>query len=103
MYGTIALMHAKPGHEDQLLAVSEVWWKQRVGTVDGAVSAEIRRSDSNPDQFFMIVTFSSKEQYTSNAEDPEQDAWYRQLVEHLTGEPQWFDGEIVAGYEALRL
>lgn len=101
MYGTIAIGRAKPGHEDALLEVVENWWKERVGKVDGAVSSEVRRSDSDPSQFFVIVTFRSKEQYVANANDPEQDVWYRQLAEHLTGDPQWLDGEVVAGYEAL--
>lgn len=101
MYGTLALMHARAGHEDALLAAAENWWGERVGKVDGAVSSEIRRSDADPQRFFMSVTFKSKEQYVANANDPAQDEWYRQVVEHLSEEPEWLDGEVVAAFEAL--
>ncbi|MGK2966109.1 MAG: antibiotic biosynthesis monooxygenase family protein [Tepidiformaceae bacterium] len=101
MYGTIALLRVKPGHEDALLAQSDSWWNDRVGRVDGAVSAEVRRSDADPSRFFLIVTFESKAKYVANASDPEQDAWYRGLVENLAAEPEWLDGEIIAGYVAL--
>lgn len=100
MYGTIALLHARAGHEDALLEVMENWWGERVGAVDGAVSSEVRQSDQDPSRFFMIVTFKSREQYVANANHPDQDAWYRRLVEHLTEDPQWLDGGIVAAYEA---
>jgi len=101
MYGTIAILQVRPGHEDAFLKASDTWWGERVGKVEGAVSSEVRRNDADPGRFFMIVTFKTKEQYMANANDPAQDVWYRQLVEHLVEEPQWLDGEIVAGYEAL--
>jgi len=101
MYGTIAFLRARQGHIDGLIAHGDSWWKDRVGKVDGALSAEMRQSDTDPQQFYLIVTFKTKEQYLANANDPEQDSWYQGLLEHLTEEPRWFDGETVAAYDAL--
>ena len=41
----------------------------------------------------MVAIFPDKDSYCANADDPEQDQWFRKLMEHLDGEPQWHDGE----------
>ncbi len=37
--------------------------------------------------------FESKAAYVANADDPAQDAWYRQLRTLLRADPQWEDAE----------
>jgi quinol monooxygenase YgiN len=96
MYGTIALMRPKPGQEDQLLAQFDRWWVERRPNVRGAIANTMYRNKSNPAELMVAVVFDSEENYTANADDPEQDKWYREMVQFLEGEPRWIDGEILS-------
>ncbi len=40
--------------------------------------------------------FQDKESYMANANNPAQDAWYKELRELLVADPTWDDGEYVA-------
>src|SRR3990172_6144720 len=96
MYGTVATMKVKPGEESKLTASLDRWWNERRPKVKGAISSTVYKSVENPNEYTMAVVFASKEDYIANASDPEQDRWYRELVQSLDGEPRWHDGEIVA-------
>jgi quinol monooxygenase YgiN len=96
MYGTIALMRPKPGQEDQLVAIFERWWVERRPNIQGAIASTLYRNKDNPAELMAAVVFDREENYTANADDPEQDKWYREMVQFLEGEPRWIDGEILA-------
>jgi quinol monooxygenase YgiN len=95
MYGTIALMRPKAGQEPAVQALFEEWWTERRPNVQGAIGSTIYRNKSNPAELMVAVVFDSEENYTANANDPEQDRWYRRMVELLESEPRWIDGEIL--------
>ena len=63
--------------------------------VPGFVSTTVYRMDSDANQFYMAVVFDDAATYRANAQSPEQDARYQQMVELLEGPPEWHDGEIV--------
>ena len=44
-----------------------------------------------------IAVFEDKASYEVNADDPGQDKWYRELRANLEADPEWQDGEYVAG------
>jgi quinol monooxygenase YgiN len=92
MYGTIARMKAKPGAEAQLGEQMRIFEQAHV---EGAVGSYVYRMDSDPTEYYLAVVFTSKEAYVANANAPEQDARYRQLLQFLDGPPEWHDGEIV--------
>lgn len=95
MYGTIALMRPKAGQEDAVKDLFEEWWTERRPKVKGAVANTLYRNKSNPAELIAAVVFDSEANYTANADDPEQDRWYRRLADLLEGEPRWIDGEII--------
>ena len=43
---------------------------------------------------YLAAVFESKRAYWTNAESPEQAELYRRLRQHLTADPEWYDGEI---------
>jgi quinol monooxygenase YgiN len=53
--------------------------------------------DANPNELYLVAVFESKEAYESNANSPEQDARFREMMEMLAAEPEWHDGEIIYG------
>ena len=95
MYGTVARLRLKPGMGDR--AVEEI--RQREGEEvpqpAGFVAQYVYRMDADPDEVYLAVVFQSREAYRANAESPEQNARYQQMVELLAGPPEWHDGEII--------
>ena len=96
LYGTVATMRVKPGKEQSVQEQFDRWWDERRSKVKGAISSTLYKSDGNPNEMTLAVVFDSKESYVANANDPEQDKWYRDMVQMLDGEPRWTDGTIVA-------
>ncbi len=94
MYGTIARLSPKPGAEAEIIMGMEDWQRERAPKVRGAVGEYLFKLDNGG--LMLVALFEDKESYVANAEDPEQDAWYRRLREQLTADPEWNDGEILA-------
>jgi quinol monooxygenase YgiN len=93
MYGTVAHMRVKTGHQDDLIKLIGEWNAERAPKISGAVSGYMVREDNDPQNMIMIGIFESKETYQKNANDPDQDQWFQRIMEHLESEPQWHDGE----------
>ncbi len=94
MYGTVARLHIKPGAEAQL---GEELKSYETLKIPGYVNTYMYKMDSDPNDYYMAVIFENKEAYTANAESPEQDARYREMLKSLASEPEWHDGEIISG------
>lgn len=97
MYGTVYRMRPKPGQEQAVVAKLEQWMEERGPKVPGAIAGYVYRSERNPGQLIGVAVFRDREAYRRNADDPEQDRWYRELRELLTADPEWEDGEILGG------
>ncbi len=91
MYGTVARMRVKPGAESALVATMG----DDVTRVPGFVSAQVYRSDADPQELWLAVAFTDRESYRANADNPEQDQRYREMRQLLEADPEWHDGEIV--------
>ncbi len=92
MYGTVARFRVKPGMEGQIIEQFRVF---EAAKVPGVVAVYGYRMDTNPNEYYVSVVFASKEAYVANAQSPEQDARYRQMLTLLESEPEWHDGEII--------
>jgi quinol monooxygenase YgiN len=94
MYGTIARMQIRPGSDQALQQQLKDFEALKV---PGHVATYVYRTDADSNTYFLAVVFDSKESYWANARSPEQDARYRQLRSLLASDPEWHDGEVVAG------
>jgi heme-degrading monooxygenase HmoA len=92
MYGTIARYRLKAGAEAQLEEQMRIFQAARV---PGFVGVFIYRMDADAHEHYLAILFASKEAYLGNAQSPEQDARYRQMLPLLEEEPEWHDGEVV--------
>lgn len=63
--------------------------------IPGHVSTTVYRLDSGNDEYLMSVVFSDKAAYEKNADSPEQNKRFQEMMTLLAGEPQWMDGEII--------
>lgn len=94
MYGTIARLRPKAGSEPALMALMQDWGRDRKPNVHGAIGGYLLRPDNRPGEAVLVAIFADRAAYRTNAEDPEQDRWYRRMREHLEADPSWEDGEI---------
>jgi quinol monooxygenase YgiN len=86
-------MRLKPGMEAKM---QELMKKFEAAQVPGAVASYVYRMDADPNEFYLAVLFTDKAAYRANADSPEQDARYREMLQFLESEPEWHDGEVVA-------
>ncbi len=91
MYGTVARLRLKPGMEERFRQFGQ----EAAGTIPGLVFQHVYRTDADPQAYFLVVGFASKEAYHANAGSAEQQGRYEQYRQLLEAEPEWHDGEIV--------
>jgi quinol monooxygenase YgiN len=94
MYGTVARMRVKPGMEAQLEELSRQIAQEEVH-IPGYVAQYVYRMDSNPEEFYLVALFESREAYHANAESPDQAARYERIMALMVAEPEWHDGEVI--------
>lgn len=91
MYGTVARLRAQPGKEQELLSLLSGFGALHV---PGYRASYLYHMDSDPSEFYLAVVFDSKETYRANAESPEQDQRFQEMVALLEGAPEWHDGDL---------
>jgi heme-degrading monooxygenase HmoA len=72
--------------------------QQSMAEIPGHVGTYVYRMDSNPNEFYLVVMFESREAYWRNAESPEQHERFLKFMQYAAAEPEWHDGEIVLSY-----
>lgn len=95
MFGTVAHLRPKAGQEQAIIEQMRSWERERKPKVKGAVASYLYKSEKDPGELILAVVFQDRESYFANAEDPEQDRWFRRLRELLAADPTWEDGEII--------
>jgi len=90
MFGTIFRMRVKPGDKEEAMAAMMGDNRQ----IEGFIASYIY--DTGGDELWGVAVFQDEATYRANANDPEQDKWYRRLREHLQADPEWHDGTIRA-------
>lgn len=98
MYGTVYRIRPKTGKEEDVVRLMQEWDRERRPKVRGAISASLYKLDNGG--MMGAVVFESKEAYTANASDPDQDRWYQRWRALLEADPEWNDGAIVNSWQA---
>ena len=92
MYGTVARTRVRPEDRQRLEDLFRRQSGEMTGT--GFVTSYVLYEDGG-DTAWVFAVFEDRESYQRNAQDPAQDARYREYRELLQTEPEWHDGEIV--------
>lgn len=95
MYGSIYRCRVQSGREQAVLEMIERWHRELRPKLPEFVRDGFYRSQSHPGWYFGYVVFETKEAYERNANDPDQDRWFRDFRELLDGEVAWEDGELI--------
>ena len=91
MFGTIGRFRPTPGREDQIEALLEEWARTIRPRLPGLVVQLSGRPADRPGEIVALVLMRDEATYRELAARPEQDAWFRRLIEHLEAEPVWED------------
>ena len=94
MFVTVYSYRAKAGQEQAVIALYDEWERDRVPKTKGFVSGELLRDLRDSRSFISIARFESAEAASATANAPEQDAWYRRLVNLTEQEPVFTDCDI---------
>jgi heme-degrading monooxygenase HmoA len=92
MYGTIARFRVKPGMEERAQASMHQYDDVQI---PGSVANYMYRMDADSNEYYLVVIFESKEAYMANANSPDQNARYQDMLTFIEGPPEWHDGEVV--------
>ncbi len=95
MFGTVYRMHPKQGQEGAVADLLRQWERERRPKVPGAVAGYLLKPRNGASELVGVAVFDSESNYRKNANDPEQDRWYRQLRDLLEDDPEWNDGDIL--------
>lgn len=93
MYGTIARMKVKAGHEGALATLTDQWAGE--GVHEGFIAHFAYQLDNDPSTIILAVMFRDEASYKANAASPEQHERFLNLMLHLEAEPEWMDGQII--------
>ena len=92
MYGTVARMRVKPGLVNQF----QEWMRQEEArSVPGYKTSCTYQMDADPTTMFVAIVLESREAYVANAQSPQMDARYHELLALLEEPPEWHDGQII--------
>ena len=94
MFGTIGHVCIKPGHLQQLKDLTAEWQRTIRPGVPGPVISLSGHVAGDPEAGVFIALMQDEQTYRALAGKPEQDAWYRRLLEHVDGEVTWEDVEL---------
>ena len=92
MYGTVARLEVKPGKFKELQKWAE---NHPMPDSPGAVAGYAFRADDDANEGYLVVVFESEDAYKANAERPETDREFREMMQWLESEPEWHDGTVV--------
>lgn len=93
MFGTVARMKFKPGAYEKMQTLMERFEQRQV---KGFLFNIVYRSQTDPDETWLVVGFEDEASYRANADDPQTDEMAQQYQQLLAEPPEWHDGEILS-------
>ncbi|MDQ3655220.1 MAG: hypothetical protein M3457_09085 [Chloroflexota bacterium] len=98
MFGTIGHIRIKDGHDAALKDLMDEWIETIRPRIPGSFLNLFGRSVDRPGEMLFVALAEDEETYRQLADMPEQDAWYRRMLEHIEHEPTWEDVELAYSY-----
>lgn len=91
MYGTVARTQVSAANREKMQALMQDQLARR--DVPGFVTSFVLY-ENDSDNAWLLAIFEDRESYDRNADDPAQDADYREYRALMEADPEWHDGEI---------
>ena len=94
MYGTIMRAKIKAGQQDAFRRYAQE--QGSPSDASGWVSSEFAVEDKDPNRIVGIIRFKDKDSYVKNANAPQTNDNYNQMLKFLEGPPEWIDVHYVS-------
>lgn len=94
MFGTIGRIRIRDGHDAAMRELMDDWSGTIRPRIPGSFLNLYGRSVDRPGETVFVALAVDEATYRDLARMPEQDAWYRRLLDHIEGEPEWEDVEL---------
>ena|SRR5215216_6203678 len=94
MFGTIGHARLKSGARNQLDALMQEWNATIRPKIPGATVNLIGHAAGSPNDLVFVALVQDEPTYRNLAAMPEQDAWYRRMLDLLEGDVRWEDVEL---------
>jgi hypothetical protein len=94
MFGTIGHARLKSGRQAEMNALGDEWKRTIRPLVPGPFLQLMGNVDGDPDALVFVALAQDKATYQNLANLPEQDAWYRKMVDLIDGDVRWEDVEM---------
>lgn len=89
-----------PGKRQAVVDHLNKWQREQKPKATGWIRSYLAAGNTNPHEIMGVVVWDNAENYTANANRPEQDAWYQELRGNLDGDPEWFDATLLQEWKA---
>ena len=93
MFGTVARMKFKSGSFEKMQEIMKGFEEREV---KGFLFNAVYKSQSDPDEVWLIVGFEDEASYRANADDPQTQEMSKQYQPLMAAAPEWHDGEILS-------
>ena len=91
MFGTIGHVRLKAGKDQALVSLMDEWKRTIRPQVPGSMLELAGTSVSRPGETVFIALMQDEATYRTLANNPDQDAWFRRMLELADGDVQWED------------
>lgn len=98
MFAQLIRIRVKPDGWDRLRALDERWQQEQAPIAPGFKGSYILRELESTGGCIMVVLFESRELAQQNSDRPDTNAWYRQLLTLIEGEPEFIGAEVFRSY-----
>jgi quinol monooxygenase YgiN len=98
MFVQVIRVKVKPDAWDSIRALDERWEREQAPIAPGFIGSYILREIDAPDRAMLAVLFESQALAQQNSDRPETNAWYRELLTLIDGEPEFIGTDVVRSY-----
>lgn len=100
MFMQVIRIRVRPEAWEKLRSLDERWEREQAPTAPGFRGSTILREIDAPDKAILAVLFESQELAQQNSDRPETNAWYRELLTLIEGEPEFIATEVLRSYQS---
>jgi hypothetical protein len=101
MFGTIGHARMKPGSESSMQALMDDWERDIRPKIKGGFVSIAGSKAGKPNETVFIALAQDEQTYRSLANMPEQDAWFRRMMDMVDGDVTWEDVQMEV-YESVQ-
>lgn len=98
MFAQVIRCKVKPDAWDRFEEFDRRWQAEQAPIAPGFKGSYMLREKNSPNGCTLVVLFENQQLAQQNSDRPDTNAWYRQMLELIDGQPEFIDAEVVRSY-----